>query len=178
MLLEKYRKEVLPKLKLKLGLGDDLAVPRLEKIVVNAGIGKLLAQQPKNLEQFKEGLSKLTGQKPFLCKAKKAISGFKIRTGQVVGLMVTLRGKRMYDFLQKLMHVVLARSRDFRGLSRNGFDGRGNYSLGIKEHLVFPEMAQEDLGISFGLEISIVTTAKTDEQAYALLSAMGCPFKD
>jgi large subunit ribosomal protein L5 len=177
-LLEQYRTKVLPELKSELKLSNDLAVPRIEKIVVNAGVGKILQQQPKDLESLTEALRMITGQQPVVKKAKKAIAGFKLREGQIVGLVVTLRGKRMYDFLDKLINVALPRTRDFRGLSKTGFDKRGNFSIGLREHLVFPEMAQEDLGVNLGLMASIITTAKNDEQAYKLLKKFRFPFKD
>lgn len=177
-LLEQYRIDILPQLKQELRLDNDLAVPRLERIVVNAGIGKLLTAAPKNLENYIQALKKITGQQPIASTAKKAISGFKVREGQIVGLKVTLRGQRMYEFLDKLINVALPRSRDFRGLSRKGFDGHGNYSLGLKEHLVFPEMAGEDISGIFGLEVTMVTSADRDEEAYQLLKKFGFPFKD
>lgn len=166
----------MPKLKQELNLSHDLAVPRLEKIVVNSGIGKLLQQQPKVQESFQAILRKITGQQPVVTSAKKAIAGFKIRKGQIVGLRVTLRGKRMYDFFDKLINVALPRSRDFRGVSRSGFDGHGNFSLGLRDHSVFPEMAQEEIGTGLGVEVTIVTTAKSDAEAYKLLKKFGFPF--
>lgn len=177
-LLEQYKTRVLPELKTELKLVNSLAVPRLEKVVVNAGLGRILAQEPKALEACLESLRKITGQQPVITQAQKAISGFKIRKGQTVGLRLTLRGYRMYEFLDKLINAALPRARDFRGISRNGFDGHGNYSLGLREHLVFPEMAQEDIEGSFGMEVTVVTTAKTDERAYKLLKMLGFPFKD
>lgn len=177
-LLQQYRKKIAPELKSELLVSNALAVPRLEKIVVNAGIGRLLQQQPKNLESFVATLRKITGQQPIRTTAKKAISAFKIREGQIVGLVVTLRGKRMYDFLDKLINATLPRSRDFRGLSRKGFDGRGNYALGLREHLIFPEMAQEEMEANFGLQVTIATSARTDEAGYLLLKKFGFPFKD
>lgn len=175
-LLEQYKKKVLPELLNSLGADNVFAVPRLEKVVINAGLGKLLTQQPKGLDNFLDAMRKITGQQPIVKRARKAISAFKIREGQIVGLMVTLRGKRMYEFVDKLVNVALPRSRDFRGISRKGFDGRGNYSLGIREHMIFPEMAQEELSQAFGLQVSIVTTAKDDEAAYQLLKKLGFPF--
>lgn len=181
-LLEQYRTKVLPKLKQELNLSHDLAVPRLEKIVVNSGVGKLLQQQPKAQESFQAALRKITGQQPVVTRAKKAIAGFKIREGQIVGLRVTLRGKRMYDFLDKLINAALPRSRDFRGVSRKGFDGRGNFSLGLRDHSIFPEMAQEEeAGFSaagLGIEVTILTTAGRDQEAYELLKKLGFPFRD
>ena len=177
-LLQQFKTKVLPELKNELKLGNDFAVPRIEKVVVNAGIGRLLQQQPKSLDAITEIVARVTGQKPLLTRAKKAISAFKIRDGQVVGVSVTLRGKRMYEFLDKLIHVALPRTRDFRGIARQGFDGQGNYSLGVREHLVFPEMAQEEAAITFGLEITVVTNAGSDAAAYLLLKKLGFPFKD
>ncbi len=177
-LLQQYRTKVLPELKTQLKVSNDLAIPRIEKIRVNAGVGKLLQQQPKALDEFIKIMRQITGQQPVVTRAKKAISGFKIREGQAVGLAVTLRGKRMYDFLDKLINVTLPRNRDFRGLSKQGFDGNGNYSLGIREHLVFPEMAQEEIGVNFGVEVTIVTTTKNDESAYQMLKKLHFPFKD
>ncbi|MBI4050423.1 MAG: 50S ribosomal protein L5 [Candidatus Doudnabacteria bacterium] len=177
-LLQQFRTKILPELRQELKFANDLAVPRVEKIMVNAGVGKLLQQQPKSLDEFIKAMAKITGQQPQVTRAKKAISGFKIRQGQAVGLMVTLRGKRMYDFLDKLINATLPRSRDFRGLSKKGFDRHGNYSLGLRDHMVFPEMAQEEIGTGFGLEVTIATTAKTDEAAYKLLKHLGFPFKE
>lgn len=177
-LLELYKKTILPKLKVELAVANDLAVPRLEKVVVNVGIGKFLQQNPKGLDTVVEAISKIVGQKPVVRKAKKAISAFKIREGQIVGLAVTLRGQRMYEFVDKLVNATLPRSRDFRGISRQGLDGKGNYSLGLREHIVFPEISGEDVSQTFGLEISVVTTTKDDNSAYQLLKQLGFPFKD
>lgn len=177
-LLEQYKTKILPELRAEFGLENDLAVPRIEKVVVNVGIGRILQQQPKALEVLRSAVKKIAGQTPVATSAKKAIAGFKIREGQAVGLMVTLRGKRMYDFLDKLINVAQPRSRDFRGVPRKGFDGRGNYSLGLREHIVFPEMAQEEIDTNFGVQVTIATTAKDDESAYALLKKFGFPFKD
>lgn len=177
-LQEQYKTKILPELKSELKAENDLAVPRITKIVVNAGIGKLLQAQPKNLERFQDTVSKITGQKPLITRAAKAISGFKVREGQIVGLVVTLRGKRMYDFLDKLVNITLPRIRDFRGISRKGFDGRGNYSLGIREHIVFPEMAEDTTEGTMGVEIVVVTTARTNERGYRLLKKFGFPFQD
>lgn len=177
-LLEQYKKQIVPALRAELKLSNDLAVPRVMKIVVNTGIGRLLQQQPKALEAVAATVARITGQKPVMRKAKKAISAFKIREGQIVGVSVTLRGARMYDFLDKLVNAALPRTRDFRGISRSGFDGKGNYSVGIREHLVFPEMAQEEMDLSFGLQVTVATSAGADEPAYLLLKKMGFPFKD
>lgn len=177
-LMEQYKKHFLPRLKEALGVENDLAVPRIEKVVVNVGIGKVLQQDPKNLDRFKEDFRKIVGQQPAVTRTKKSIAGFKIREGQIVGMAATLRGKRMYDFLEKLIHSALPRSRDFRGISRAGFDGRGNYSLGLREHIIFPEMAQEEIAGVFGFEITVVTTAGNDNDGYVLLKMLGFPFKD
>ncbi|MBI4049876.1 MAG: 50S ribosomal protein L5 [Candidatus Doudnabacteria bacterium] len=177
-LLEQYKTKIRPALQAELKVENMLAVPRVEKIVVNAGIGRILQTSPKALDTLTASFGKITGQKPVARKAAKAISAFKIRQGQIVGLSVTLRGKRMYDFLDKLINVALPRTRDFRGVSKQGFDGHGNYSLGLKEHLVFPEMAQEESEVSFGLQVNIITTAKDDNSGYILLKKLGFPFKD
>ena len=175
-LQEQYKTKILPELRDELQIANFHAVPRIEKIVVNAGIGRLLQQNPKALERIVETLSKITGQKPVVTRAKKAIAGFKIRQGQAVGLMVTLRRKRMYDFLDKLVNVALPRTRDFRGLSRSGFDRRGNYNCAIRESVVFPEAGEIGAEGTFGLEVTIVTSAKDDASAYLLLKKFGFPF--
>ena len=175
-LLERYRSTIVPQLQTELKLSNRMAVPRIEKIVVNAGLGKPLVAQPKNLEAFTGAFRKIVGQQPLVTKARKAISAFKIREGQIVGLAATLRGKRMYDFLDKLVNVAPPRARDFRGIPRSGFDGRGNYSLGLREHVIFPEMAQEEVASTFGLQVTVVTTARNDEEAFALLKKFGFPF--
>jgi len=175
-LLTQYNTKILPQLREEFKIDNVFAVPRLEKIVVNAGIGRILQQNPKNLDSLVEGMKKITGQKPVITRAAKAIAGFKIRQGQIVGLRVTLRGKRMYDFFDKLVNVVFPRTRDFRGLSPKGFDKRGNYSVGLKEQLVFPEMADAAAENTFGLQVTIVTTAKNDSEAYRLLQKFNFPF--
>lgn len=177
-LLELYRTKIGPELMEEFGVKNMLALPRIEKIVINAGVGKILQQQPKTLDTLIEVIKKITGQKPVIRTARKAIAGFKVREGQTVGLKVTLRGGRMYDFLDKLVNAAMPRSRDFRGLSRKAFDQNGNFSLGFREHIAFPEMAQEDLGMNVSLQVTISTTAKTDDQAYRLLKKFGFPFKD
>jgi len=177
-LLEQYKKTVLPELRKELVLSNDLAAPRLVKVVVNAGIGRLLQQQPKELDNLIATFARIVGQRPVSRKARKAISAFKIREGQIVGLSATLRGKRMYEFVDKLVNSALPRTRDFRGISPSGFDHHGNYSLGLREHIVFPEMSGEDVAGVFGLEVTVVTTAKTREQAFKLLKKLGFPFKD
>ena len=177
-LQELYKTQIRPELKEELRLDNVFAVPRIEKVIVNAGIGRVLQQNPKSLDEITHAMARITGQKPLLTRARKAISAFKIREGQIVGLRVTLRGRRMYEFLDKFINAALPRTRDFRGLSKTALDGKGNYSCGVSEHIVFPEMAQEEVGLTFGLEITIVTTAKNNEQAYLLLKKLGMPFKD
>jgi large subunit ribosomal protein L5 len=153
-----------------------MAVPRLEKIVVNMGIGEAISNA-KILDTAAEELRSITGQKPVVTKAKKSIAAFKLRQGMNIGTMVTLRGERMYEFLDRLISVALPRVRDFRGISGKAFDGRGNYTLGIREQLIFPEIDFNKVDKTRGMNISIVTTAQTDEQARALLKAMGMPFR-
>lgn len=177
-LLEQYKTKIAPELKEELALGNVFAVPRIVKVNVNAGIGRILQSAPKSLDNLTQAFQRIVGQRPLEARARDSISAFKIREGQVVGLAATLRGKRMYEFLDKLINVALPRTRDFRGISRAGFDKHGNYTLGLREHIVFPEMAQEETSTPFGLEVTIVTTARDDEQAYLLLKKMGFPFKD
>lgn len=170
-----YQTKTVPHLKEILGLSNLWAVPKVEKVVINAGIGRTL-KDAKLLDQIVEDFKKITGQSPVKTKAKKSIAGFKIRENQIVGLVVTLRGKRMYDFLEKLIRVALPRVRDFKGLNPKSFDGRGNYSIGIKEQNVFPETTGEGVQQSFGFEVNIQTKAKDNKQAFELLKAMGFPF--
>ncbi len=162
-------------LKEKLGLKNVHAVPRLSKIVLNMGVRDVLSDK-KNLEKAGSMLSKISGQKPKVTKAKKAISTFKLREGDEIGLVVTLRGKRMYDFFEKLVNIVLPRIRDFHGVSRKSFDGRGNYTLGFEESAVFPEIDPATIDKAQGLEIAIVTTAKDNNEGTALLEVLGMPF--
>jgi len=161
-----------------LGLKSPLAVPKLVKVVVNVGVGSKMAKNPAFLEQAKRELAMITGQIPVVTLAKKAISGFKVREGQIVGLKVTLRKERMYDFVDKLISITLPRVKDFRGLSRKNFDGHGNFTIGIKEHLAFPESSAEDVSTIFGCEITIVTDSQNDEKGYKLLKALGFPFRE
>lgn len=163
------------KLQTALGIKNPMAVPKVEKVVVNVGVGKSL-KDPKMLEAIVDDLKRITGQAPVKTLAKKSISGFKIREGQVVGLMVTLRGSRMYDFLEKLVHVALPRVRDFRGLDPKKFDGHGNYNIGLREQIVFPETTREHFEYSFGFEVNIQTDTDDDKQALALLKSLGFPF--
>jgi len=171
-----YNKEIVPALKEKFAFKNVMQVPKIEKIVINIGVGKLI-KDSKTVDIIIADLVKITGQAPVKTLARKSISGFKVRENQVVGLMCTLRGERMYSFLDKLINVALPRVRDFQGLSPNGFDGRGNYHLGLKEHLVFPEISGSGLDHVFGMEVSIVTNAKKDNVAKELLKLMKFPFK-
>lgn len=173
---ENSKKEKSQKLKENLGIKNTYAVPRLSKIVINMGIRDVLLDK-KNMEKGSAILSKIAGQKPKVMKAKKAISTFKLRQGDEIALMVTLRGKRMYDFFEKLIKIVLPRIRDFRGVSRNSFDGRGNYTLGFPESTVFPEIDPATVDHVQGLELTIVTTAKDNKEGLALLEILGMPFQ-
>ncbi len=176
-LKEKYHKEVRPALKKKFALENSMAVPKVLKVVINAGVGKTL-KDPKYLDAIIADLKTITGQQPVKTIARKSIAGFKIREGQVIGVTVTLRGQRMYDFLDKLVNITLPRVRDFRGISAKGFDGRGNYNLGIKEQLVFPEISEESIEHTFGFEISVATNAGNNERGKELLKSLGFPFAD
>ncbi len=175
-LKEKYNKEIVPSLKEKFNYKSVMQVPRLEKIVVNIGAGDA-SHNSKLLEACVNDLMAITGQKPVITKARKSIAGFKIREGQNIGCKVTLRGENMYNFLDKLISVSLPRVRDFRGLSPKAFDGRGNYTIGIKEQLIFPEIEYDDVVKVRGMDIVLVTTAKTNEESFALLEELGIPFK-
>jgi large subunit ribosomal protein L5 len=178
MLREKYKKEVIPKMKQKFGYKNDFSVPKIEKVVINVGIGStVVAKDEKAQESITKDIILITGQKPLVTLAKKAISAFKVREGMPVGLKVTLRKKRMYDFLFRLINIVLPRTRDFRGLSAKSIDGGGNLNIGIKEHLIFPEISQDDIRRIFGLEITVVTHIKDKEQALELYKLMGFPIK-
>lgn len=175
-LKERFQKEILPALKKELNAGNDLQVPRLEKVVVNIGLGDG-AQNAKLFEAGVNELQAMTGQKPIITRAKKSIAGFKIRENMPIGAKVTLRGDRMYDFIAKLTGVVLPRIRDFRGLSPKGFDGRGNYNLGLKDQLVFPEINYDQVQRLRGMNITIVTSGRNDMEARALLNHLGFPFR-
>lgn len=175
-LREKYLAEVVPTLKKEFEYGNVMQVPRLEKIVINMGIGEACANQ-KAIDGGLKDLTAIAGQKPVVNRSRKSIATFKLRKGMPVGASVTLRGARMYDFLAKLIHVALPRIRDFRGLSTKSFDGRGNYSLGVKEQLIFPEINYEQVDAVRGMDISIVTSARTDQEARALLTHLGLPFR-
>ena len=175
-LKKKYNEEVRPALMQQFGYSSVMAVPRIEKIVVNEGLGSG-KDDSKAIDKAAKELSLITLQKPIVTKAKKSISNFKLRQGMPVGIKVTLRGERMYVFLEKLVNIGLPRIRDFRGINPNAFDGRGNYNLGIKEQLIFPEITYDMVDKTRGMDITIVTSAKTDEEARALLQAMGLPFR-
>lgn len=171
-----YNQKSVPHLKQAFGLTNPMAVPKIEKVVVNVGVGKTL-KDPKMLEAITEDVKRITGQSPVKTLAKKSISGFKIREGQVVGLVTTIRGRRMYDFLQKLINISLPRVRDFRGLDPKKFDGHGNYNIGIKEQIVFPETTREHIDYTFGLEVNIQTNTDDDKKALELLKSLGFPFQ-
>ena len=175
-LKEDYKKDIVPKLKEQFGYINIHQVPKVSKIIINRGLGEA-SQNAKALESSLNELATITGQKPVVTRAKKAIAGFKIRQGMPVGVMVTLRGERMYAFLERLIHLALPRIRDFRGISAKSFDGRGNYSLGVREQLIFPEIDYDTIDQIRGMDISIVTTANTDEEGRALLKEMGMPFR-
>ena len=175
-LKEKYQNEVIPAMMERFQYKSVMEAPKLEKIVINMGVGEA-KDNPKALESAVKELELITGQKPVVTKAKKSIANFKLREGMNVGTKVTLRGEKMYDFLDKLMNISLPRVRDFRGVNNSSFDGRGNYALGIKEQLIFPEIEYDMVDFIRGLDIVIVTTANTDEEAKAFLELMGMPFK-
>jgi large subunit ribosomal protein L5 len=175
-LRDKYRNEIAPAIAKEFGIENPMAIPRLEKVVINMGIGEAISNA-KILDTAAEELRSITGQKPVVTKAKKSIAAFKLRQNMPIGTMVTLRGERMYEFLDRLISVALPRVRDFRGISGKAFDGRGNYTLGIREQLIFPEIDFNKVDKTRGMNISIVTTATNDEQSRALLKAMGMPFR-
>jgi len=175
-LQEHYRTKVAPELTKKFGYKSAMQVPRITKITLNMGVSEAVADK-KVMENAVGDLTKIAGQKPVVTKAKKAIAGFKIREGQAIGTMVTLRGQRMYEFLDRFITVALPRVRDFRGVSSRAFDGRGNYNIGVKEQIIFPEIEYDKVDALRGLNISITTTAKTDEECKALLAGFRFPFK-
>ena len=175
-LLAKYRNEVIPELVKEFGYTSLMQAPRLEKIVINIGVGDATANA-KALDDAVADLATIAGQKPVVTKAKKSIATFKVREGQAIGCKVTLRGVRMYEFLDKLVSIALPRVRDFRGVSRNAFDGHGNYTLGVKEQLIFPEIDYDKVAKVRGMDVVIVTTANTDKEAAALLDKLGMPFR-
>jgi large subunit ribosomal protein L5 len=175
-LRERYRKEILPALQKEFSYKNRMAVPRLEKIVVNMGVGEA-TQNAKLMDAAVAELAQITGQKPIITRAKKSIAAFRLRAGMPIGACVTLRGDRMYEFLDRLVNIALARVRDFRGVSTRSFDGRGGYTLGLRDQLIFPEISYEKVEKVKGMNVTIVTTAKTDAEARALLARLGMPFR-
>jgi len=176
-LLERYQKEIASQLEKKLGRKNRLSLPRLEKIVVNMGVGKAL-QEKNRMELAAEQLAQITGQKALITKAKKAVSGFRLRENNPIGCKVTLRGRRMYEFLDRLISIALPRIRDFRGVNPKSFDGHGNYSLGLAEQLVFPEIDPDKVTFTQGMDVTFVTTTNSDDEARELLRAFGMPFRE
>ena len=174
-LKERYRKEIVPELKEHGGYKNIMQVPRLDKIVLNIGLGEAI-REAKALESAERDLKAISGQHPITTRAKKSIAAFKLREGMAIGMKVTLRGERMYDFFDRLVNAVLPRMREFQGVSQNSFDGRGNYTLGFKEQIIFPEIDYDKVDKPRGLEISIVTTANTNDEGRQLLEALGMPF--
>ena len=183
-LLDRYRTEIVPQLKEELGCGNELGLPRLEKVVVSQGLGKAIAEaggkirDNKRFQEAEEQLRIITGQKPVMTRARKSVSNFKVREGWEVGLKVTLRGARMYEFLDRLVSLAIPRVRDFRGLNPQSFDGRGNYNLGVSEQTVFPEVNLDKVTYQQGMNICIVTSAKSDADARVLLTKIGMPFRN
>jgi len=176
VLKERYRTEIVPALMKTLNLRNVMEVPRVQKVVVNIGVGEAL-DNAKALEAAVNDLMQITGQKPIITKARKSIAAFKLREGRAIGVKVTLRGERMWSFLDRLMNIALPRVRDFRGVSPNAFDGRGNYTLGFREQLVFPEIEYDKVDKLRGLEVTIVTTARNDDHGRQLLAMLGMPFR-
>lgn len=174
-LKDKYLSEVAPALKTKFNYTSTMQIPKLEKIVLNMGVGEV-KENAKAMDSATKDMELISGQKPLVTKAKKSVAAFKLRQGMNIGCKVTLRGERMYEFADKLLNVTLPRVRDFRGLSQNSFDGRGNYSMGVKEQLIFPEIEYDKVDKIRGMDITVVTTAKTDEEAKELLKLLGMPF--
>ena len=175
-LKEKYKKEIIPKMLKEHKFNNVMEIPRIDKITLNMGIGSA-TQNIKELESASQDLAVITGQKPIITKARKSIAGFKLRQGNPIGCMVTLRGKRMYEFLDRLLSIAIPRIRDFRGLSKKSFDGSGNYTIGIKEQLIFPEVEYDSILSIKGMNITITTSAKSDDEALFLLEEFGFPFK-
>jgi len=175
-LKQKYYDEVRPELIKRFGYDNVWAAPRLEKVVINQGLGEA-KEDVRILEKAAEEIRQITGQKPVITRAKKSVSNFKLRQGMPIGLKVTLRGDRMWIFLEKLINIALPRIRDFRGINPNGFDGRGNYNLGVREQLIFPEISYDQVDAIRGMDIAVVTSAETDEEAKALLELLGFPFR-
>ncbi len=175
-LREIYKNEIVSRLQQDLKIKNVNAVPKVEKVIINVGIGKLL-EGSKDYSEIVDNITRIAGQKPVVAQARKSISNFKIREGMPVGIHVTLRGESMYNFIYKLVNIVLPRTRDFRGISPKSFDGKGNYSLAIKEHTVFPEINQDDIVRAHGLQITVVTNAKNNQESYQLLKELGFPFQ-
>lgn len=175
-LMERYKNEVVPRLRESLGRQNPLSLPRLEKIVVSMGVGAAI-QDAKRLQEAAEHLARITGQRPLITKAKKAVSGFRLRQGMEIGCKVTLRGRRMYEFLDRLVSLAMPRVRDFRGLDPDAFDGQGNYNLGLSEQMVFPEIDPDKVTQVQGMNVTVVTTARNDEEGFALLRELGMPFR-
>jgi large subunit ribosomal protein L5 len=176
-LKDRYNDEIVPALKERFGIENPMRIPRLEKIVVNMGVGEA-SQNSRALDGAMEDLAKITGQKAQMRRARKSIAGFKIREGMPVGARVTLRGERMWEFLDRLVSVALPRVRDFRGISPSSFDGHGNYALGLREQLIFPEISYDAIDTTRGLDVAVVTTTESDEEARELLRLLGMPFRD
>ncbi len=177
VLAEQFKQDILPRLKERFNYENVMQVPRVQKVVINVGLGDA-KDDPKLLDTVVEEIAQITGQRPIVTRAKKSVANFKVREGMPIGVKATLRGELMYEFLYKLINITLPRIRDFRGVSPKAFDGRGNYSVGIREHVVFPEIKVDDVDKVHGLEATIVTTAETDEEAYELLKMMGMPFRE
>ena len=175
-LKDRYREEIAPALKERFEIQNPMRIPKLNKIVVNMGVGEA-AQDSRRLDGAMEDLARITGQKPQLRRAKKSIAGFKIRDGMPVGARVTLRGERMWEFLDRLINIALPRVRDFRGISPRSFDGRGNFALGLREQTIFPEVSYDSIDTTRGLDVAVVTTAESDEEARELLRMLGMPFR-
>jgi large subunit ribosomal protein L5 len=173
---DRYTEEIAPALKERFGIENPMRIPRLEKIVVNMGVGEA-AQNSRALDGAMDDLARITGQKPQLRRARKSIAGFKIRDGMPVGARVTLRGERMWEFLDRLINIALPRVRDFRGISPRSFDGRGNFALGLREQTIFPEVSYDSIDTTRGLDVAVVTTAESDEEARELLRMLGMPFR-
>ena len=176
VLSEQYQKEIVPKLKEEFGVGNVMALPKLERITVNVGVGRAQGDK-KIIEQVSKNLARITGQKAILVKARKSISNFKLREGMVVGVMVTLRGEAMYDFMYKLVNITLPQVRDFQGINRSSVDAHGNLNIGFKEHIVFPEISSDEIEQLHGLEVSMTTTTNSREQGFRLFELLGVPFK-
>ena len=175
-LKDMYKEEVAPALMKKFEYKSVMQIPKIEKVVINVGCGEA-KDNPKMIDAISNDIAQITGQKPITCKAKKSVANFKVREGMPIGVKVTLRGDRMYEFIDRLFNVALPRVRDFRGINPNGFDGRGNYSMGIREQLIFPEIEYDKVDKVRGMDIAFVTTAKTDEEARELITLMGAPFE-